>query len=115
MATFPRRSDSASASSAVVSRPNPDGNGFCAVGILTPSLCFVSTHSFIRCTDSLVGYAGPKHLKAAIPVLFLWRSRLGLEQRRHVRRGERDAASVDAGGVEEGGSDCWRAKPVSGL
>jgi len=45
----------------------------------------------------------------------LWSSRLGFEQRRHVRGGERDAASVDASGVEEGGSDCWRAKRVSGL
>jgi len=44
-----------------------------------------------------------------------WSSRLGFEQRRHVRGGERDAASVDAGGAEEGGSDCWRAKRVSGL
>ena len=42
-------------------------------------------------------------------------SRLGFEQRRHVRGRERDAASVDAGGVEEGGSDCWRPKRVSGF
>src|ERR1700675_3765797 len=45
----------------------------------------------------------------------LWCSRRGFEQRRHVRGGERDAASLDAGCVEKGGSDCWRAKRVSGL
>src|SRR5258708_30918610 len=45
----------------------------------------------------------------------LWCSRLGFEQRRHVRRGERHPASVDAGGVEEGGSDCRTANRVSGL
>jgi hypothetical protein len=45
----------------------------------------------------------------------LWSSRLGFEQRRYVRGGERDAASVDASGVKEGGGDCWRAKRVSGL
>src|SRR5882762_5047836 len=33
----------------------------------------VSTHSFIRCTDSLLGYAGPEHLKAAIPVFIRFR------------------------------------------
>src|SRR5580704_18981737 len=30
----------------------------------------VITHSFIRCNSSLLGYAGPKHFKAAIPVVF---------------------------------------------
>src|SRR6266852_8642234 len=42
----------------------------------------VSTHSFIRCTDSLLGYAGPEHLKAAIPVFI----RFGWVRRRKVYR-----------------------------
>jgi hypothetical protein len=43
----------------------------------------VSTHSFIRCTDSLFGYARPEHLKAAIPVFI----RFGWVRHRKVYRG----------------------------
>src|SRR6202140_4017934 len=42
----------------------------------------VSTHSFIRCTDSLLGYAGPNHLKAVIAVVF----RFGRVRHRKVYR-----------------------------
>src|SRR6266404_6011905 len=42
----------------------------------------VRTHSFIRCTDSLLGYARPKHLEAAIPVLI----RFGWVRHRKVYR-----------------------------
>jgi hypothetical protein len=42
----------------------------------------VITHSFMRCNDSLLGYARPEHLKAAIPVLF----RFGSVRHRKVYR-----------------------------
>src|ERR1700674_3956982 len=63
------------------SRNQPDLH-HCKYPPVTFASTSVRTHSFIRCTDSLLGYARPKHLEAAIPVGF----RFGRVRHRKIYR-----------------------------
>src|SRR6266436_3985970 len=63
------------------SRNQPDLR-HCKYPPVTFTRASVRTHSCIRCTDSLLGYARPKHLEAAIPVGF----RFGRVRHRKIYR-----------------------------